>query len=101
MTKRPAATLALLDGAATPTAAPAATEAAPAEGAVVGVAEPAAPAAAMAKGSPKAGGPNLSGTQRVAWSRFCKKQNLQNLSDKDMEEIKSAWLLDPSQAKTR
>ena len=53
----------------------------------------------MAKGRPKAGGRNLSGG--VAWSRFCKKQNLQNLSDKDMEEIKSAWLLDASQAKTR
>ena len=101
MTKRPAATLALLDGVATATAAPAAAEAAPADGAVVPVAEPAPSAAAAAKGRPKAGGPNLSGTQRVAWSRFCKKQNLQNLSDKDMEEIKSAWLLDPSQAKTR
>ena len=52
------------------------------------------PAAALAilgvaKGRPKSG-PSLNGTQRVAWSRFCNKQNLQNLSDKEMDELKPA-----------
>ena len=51
----------------------------------------------------KPAGPKLSGTERVAFSRWCQKQSvsLKDMDSSQIGEIKSAWLVNPAEAKSR
>ena len=53
------------------------------------------------RGRPKAEGPVMSNAQKVAFSRYCRKENITSLTGIDMGELKSAWLLNPLEAKDR
>ena len=112
--KRPASALAILDAgmeveqqdaaAATAAAAIKDEEAGLALGEALAVPAPAEEGSGSSSSKKAAGRPAsvvpLSGSQKVAFSRWCKKQSISIAEMSNANELKSAWLLSPENAKS-